>query len=64
MEEQTEGGPRGCAHHWVIEGGRAVKLPRDTLMRHPNCIGRAGLCKKCGAEGLHLEKVWDQIWRD
>lgn len=65
MEEQTvvTEAPE-CAHHWVLENGRAVRLSRDLVMKHPNCIGRQSTCKKCGAEKVQLEKVWDQTWRD
>lgn len=64
MEQQQETEAPECAHHWVLEHGRAVKLSRDIIMKHPNCIGRPAKCKKCGAETVKLEKVWDQTWRD
>lgn len=64
MEQQQETGASECVHHWVLEHGRTVKLQRDVVMKHPNCIGRQGRCKGCGAEKVLLEKVWDQTWRD
>lgn len=64
MEQQVEQAAQECAHHWILENGRAVKLSREITMKHPNCIGRQSRCKLCGAEKVHPEKVWDQTWRE
>lgn len=64
MEQQSETEVTSCAHHWVLDSSRAMRLPREAIVRHPNCIGRPSVCKKCGSEKIHYEKVWDQIWRE
>jgi hypothetical protein len=53
-----------CVHHWVIDGEKKVRLPRDRQLQHPNCIGRRSRCKKCGRECVQLEKVWDINWSE
>lgn len=64
MEQETETEAAVCRHHWVIESKKALRLSREVVMKHPNCIGRESRCKKCGAEKIHLEKVWDHTWKD
>lgn len=64
MEQQVESIDQLCAHHWLLENDKVTKLPKDAVIRHPNCIGRSALCKKCGTAQIFFERVWDQAWKD